>query len=603
MDWVSHKASSTFQRLAELFRYSRLLLPYWDKQAVLYLCLLFSMVFGLAQPYLSRLAIDFAILGGDLYLFNMLVLTGVILYLFSIPIELIQKSVSFYVRTRVSFDLRSRFYRHLQFLSLRFAQSRTTGEHLYRLGPDLENVVTLVVDTVPALLLFPLRLLVLLAICLWLSWPLTLGVLAVSPILYLHVRFFSKRQYDVLKDTTRASQEVSSRLQEALALIKWVKVYGRERTEWRRYLKDVASLIRLNIRSIRLSLFQSESSRLLNAVLVGGVTYLLGYQVIQRRLTLGLMTALTIYLFQLLSALKGIGGLYNDIYLKMIAMERVAQTLDAQREVIERPRPIRLRNPKGEMALEHVTFGYVEERPVLKNVSLHLKPGETVAIVGPSGAGKTTLSYLLLRLYDPWEGRVLLDGYDLRDLPIRDARRVVGFVSHEPFLLKASLSENLRFSRPDATEEEMVQALRLAEAHAVVEKLPHGLQTEIGEGGTLLSQGERQRIAIARAILMNPRILILDEAMAALNSDYEQRIIQNLKGYEKGWTLVLISHRLSTVQGAERVCVLSEGTFVEEGTPTRLMANEGFYAQLFREQFSSEELFRRDVPYALAGIA
>lgn len=584
------KASGTFQRLSQLLRFTRLLLPYWDKQAVLYLCLFFSLSFGLAQPYLSRLAIDFALIGRDLYLFNMLVLIGVVLYLFSIPIELIQKYVSFYVRTRVSFDLRSRFYRHLQLLSLRFAQSRTTGEHLYRLGPDLENVVSLVVDTIPSLLLFPLRLFVLLGICLWLSWPLTLGVLAISPIIYLHVRFFSKRQYGVLEETTRASQEVSSRLQEALALIKWVKVFGRERLEWRRYLGDLVSLVRLNIRAIRLSLFQSESSRLLNAVLVGGITYWLGYQVIRGRLTLGLMTALTIYLFQLLSALKAIGSLYNEVYLKFIAMERVAQTLDAQAEVTEPARPIRLKNPRGEVELENVTFGYVEHRPVLKNISLRFLPGETVAIVGPSGAGKTTMSYLLLRLYDPWEGRILFDGYDLRELPIREARRLIAFVSHDPFLLKTTLWENLRFGKPDATEEEMEEALRLAEAHHFVEKLPQGLHTEMGEGGFQLSQGEKQRVAIARAILMSPRVLILDEAMAALNSDHEQKIIKNLKGYEKGWSLILISHRLSTVQGAEKVYVIDQGRFVEGGNHYTLMANRGFYSQLFQEQLAKEGL-------------
>lgn len=601
MNRVGGKTSGALQRLFQLLRFTRLLLPYWDKQVVLYLCLFFSMVFGLAQPYLSRLAIDFALMGRDLYLFNMLVLIGAVLYLFSIPIELIQKSLSFYVRTRVSFDLRSRFYRHLHLLSLRFAQSRTTGEHLYRLGPDLENVVSLVVDTMPSLLLFPLRLVVLLGICLWLSWPLTLGVLAVSPIIYLHVRFFSKKQYDVLKETTKASQEVSSRLQESLALMKWVKVFGRERAEWRRYLGDLASLIRLNVRSIRLSLVQGESSRLLNAVLVGGITYLLGYQVIQGRLTLGLMTALTIYLFQLLSALKAIGGFYNDVYLKFIAMERVAQTLDAQVELKERSRPIRIRNPRGEITLEKVTFGYVPDRPVLKEISLHLRVGETVALVGPSGAGKTTLSSLLLRLYDPWEGRILLDGYDLRDLSIRETRRMIGFVSHEPFLLKATLGENLRFGKPAATEEEMFQALRLAEVDHVVDRLPRGLHTDMGEGGIILSQGEKQRVAIARAILMSPRVLILDEAMAALNSDHEQRILENLRGCEKGWTLILISHRLSAIQGAERVYVLKGGSLVEEGTPSTLMVKQGLYAQLFREQYS-REVFPHD-PHFSAGVA
>jgi ATP-binding cassette, subfamily B, bacterial MsbA len=578
------------KRISQLLRFSRLLLPYWDKQVVLYLCAGFSLLIGLIQPYLSRLIIDFAFLGKDLYLFHVLILAGAILYLFSIPIELIQKQAGFYLRTRVSFSLRSRFYRHMQLLSLRFAQSRSTGEHLYRLGPDLEAVVGLIVEALPSLFLAPLRILLLLGICLWLSWPLTAAILLVCPLIYLHTHFFTRRQYALGKEITRSSQDVASRLQEAVSLMKWIKIFGKERSEYKRYLGDLISLIRLHVRNLKISLFQSQSSRFLNAVLVGGLTYILGFQVIQGSLTLGMMTALSIYLFQLLSALKAMGTLYNDIVLKFIALDRVVQTLDTEVEVRESPHATGIRRLKGGIRFEEVSFGYSEAKPVLKDICFEIAPGEKIALVGPSGAGKTTLAHLLIRLYDPRSGKIRIDGHNLRDLRIAQLRKKIGFVSHDPFCLNRSITENIRFGKPGATEEEVIRAAKVAGAHEFITALPEGYESRIGEGSHTLSQGEKQRIALARVLLIDPGILVLDEAMSAINSDGEQRILSSLRDHERAWTILIISHRLSAIREADRVLVINDGRIEQEGTHPELIKTHGLYQRLFREQLFETEI-------------
>jgi len=577
------------KRLREISRFSRYLWPYWDKQAVLYLCMGFSVLLGLVSPYLTQLVIDYALLGRDLLIFNLLLIVGIVSYLFSIPLGLIQRYTGFYLRTRVAFTIRSRFYRHLQLLSLRFAQSRSAGEHLYRLGPDLEGVVGLIVDTIPTTLVFFFRFILLLTICLYLSWKLTLILLLVSPLIYLHAHYFTRKQYALGKTITETSQGISSRLQQAIAQMKLIKIFGRERGEYRRYLKDMIGLIRLNIRNVRIGILQGESGRLMTAALTGGISYFLGYQIIKGRMTLGQLTALTMYLYQLLSAIKSAGNLYQDFVMKFIAMDRVVQTLDAEIEVKEASRGRKPWDGDRTVRFQDVTFGYVRERPVLRRVNFELGPAKTIALVGPSGAGKSTLCYLLLRLYDPWSGSVLQGGVDLRALNISQFRKSIGFAEQEPSLLQGSVGENIAFGDPEASERDVLSAATVAQVHEFACRLPLGYDTQIGPGGVLLSQGQRQRIAIARAAVMRPKILILDEAMSSVDSACEQRILAALRQFLPETCLLLISHRLSVVREADRIVVLGNGSIEAQGTHSELFSGSGTYYDLYREQQVSVE--------------
>lgn len=592
----------TAERLRSIPRFLRYLLPYWDKQAVLYLCMGISVLVGLMTPYITSLMIDYALLGKDLYLFNVLLILGVTTYLFSIPIGCLQEYTGFYLSTKVALSLRADFYRHMQLLSLRFAQSRPVGEHLYRLGPDLDNVGALIIQTIPSTLVALLNLILLLAICLWINWKLTLFVLLASPMIFFHVRFFTGRQYGIGLKITQLSQNVSSRLQDAVSHLMLTKMFGREHQEYRRYIRDIHGLVRLNVQNMRLSILRGESGRLLKSLIVGGLTYYLGYQIIRGRMSLGHMTALTMYLFQLLSSLKAIGSLYDDYAIKFIAVDRVAQTLDAPIEVETQPQALRQRPFPGPLSFEDVTFGYGDDGRVLEGIRFSIGPGQYAAFVGPSGAGKTTLTYLLLRLYDPLGGSIRKGGVDIRGLYLPHYRKSIGLAFHDPSLFSSSIMENIRFGSSGADLGEVMAAAEIAEAHDYIQALPDGYETEIRAGGHTISVGQEQRLAIARAIVSRPSVLVLDEAMSSISSDLELKIIDNIRRQMPETMLIVISHRLSAIQNADRIFVINSKSVEDEGTHSQLLNRNDTYRGLFREQLADmgQEIRLADVATAIS---
>ena len=547
------------KRITDVYRFSGHLLPYWDKQMVLFICMGFSVLFGLAQPYFARVVIDHALLGADLYLFNMLLVVGVVSYLFSIPIECIQKAAGFYLSTRVSLSLRSSFYRKMQALSLRFSQSRPVGEQMYRLGPDLESVGQLIVSTLPGAIILFCRLVLLLVVCFWISYKLTIALLLVTPIIYAHTKYFTRIQKRLSSLVIERTQGISSRLQQALAQLMLIKIFGKEKKEYGRFISDSIGLIRLNIKNLRLNILRGETSRLLSASITGGMTYFLGYQVIKAQLTLGQLTAISMYLFQLNNALLSVGGMYNDFVIKFIALDRVVDTLDEPVEVVESPKPLKTWTAEGSFEFKEVTFGYRRESPILKSINLKVERGERLLLRGSVGSGKSTLCYLLLRLYDPLEGQVLLNEADLKSLKLSSLRSAVGYVGSEPMLLQDSVYNNICFGSPEADYESVAAAAETAGMHELIESLPYGYDTIIETGGDRLSQGQKQGICLARVLHKQPEILVLDEAFSSMDGELTDRVSSQIKRRFPEMTTLLITHHAVDHQWYDRAVRLKGG--------------------------------------------
>jgi len=573
-------------RLRQLFRFSKYLLPYWDKELTLLLGRAFAALFGLATPFLARLTFDYAYGTRDLLAYNAIVLAGGIIWAFNGLLKMVQQYVEAYVQQRLELDIRRAYYEHLQKLSLRFFQSRSTGEQMYRANADIQGVSNFVVSTIPTVLITGFQLLGLLAISLWLHWRLTLLILGVSPLFYLHAHYFGNRQRVVFKKVVEKSQEISSELQEAISHTRLIKAFAKERSESRRYIRRWIERIRLSFDRTRLRIYASTTGSLLNTLVVTGLSYYLGYQLIQGTLTLGTMIALSLYLFQLLSILKSLGGIYSGIVVRFVSIDRVLETLDAEIEIADTPDAIEISSIRGAIAFRGVSFGYEPDEPVLVDVDISIQPGQTVALVGPSGVGKTSLISLLLRFYDPWVGYVAVDGYDLRKLKLKSLRDQIGIAMQDAMLMNCSIRDNIRFGKPAATDSEVMEAAMAADAHGFIESLPGGYDTVIGEEGCNLSAGQKQRIAIARALLKASPILILDEAMSSISSASEHLILHALDRSRQGQTTIIASHRLSTIRRADWIFVLEGNGIVEQGTHGDLVGERGVYYRLFADQLA-----------------
>lgn len=574
-------------RVRQVLRFGRYLLPYLDKEVALLAGRFFSALLGLATPFLARLTVDYAYNTRDLSVYNALVIAGGVIWLVTGLLGVIRQYLETYVQQMVDLDIKRHYYRHLHKLSLRFFQTRSTGEQMYRSDADIQGVAALVVSTIPSVLVTAVQLVGLLAISLWLHWRLTLLILAVAPLFYLHAHYFGNKQRAIFRRVVEKSQVISAELQQAISHTRLIKAFGRERAEVHRYVRRLVERLRLGLERTRMTIYANITGSVLNTLVITGLSYYLGYQLIRGDLSLGTLIALSLYLVQLLNILKSLGGIYAGIVVHLVSIDRLLETMDAPIEIADAPDAVPLENPRGEVRWQKVTFGYDSGKAVLADIDFSARAGETVAIVGPSGAGKTSIISLLLRFYDPWAGQILVDGHDVRQVTQRSLREQIGVALQDPMLLNDSIRANILFGRPGGTDEEAQEAARLADAHSFINELPRGYETVIGEEGCNLSAGQKQRIAIARALVKQPRILVLDEAMSSISSTSEQRILEGLASWGRSCTVLIASHRLSTVRHADRILVLQDGRMVETGTHEALLAARGAYYELFVDQLES----------------
>jgi ATP-binding cassette subfamily B protein len=480
----------------------------------------------------------------------------------------------------VEYDLRNAMYRHLQRLSFGFYDRHQTGQLMSRATVDLQSVRFFLGY---GLIFFSQNLItvvVVVAALVAIDWQLALIALAISPAIMVAAYRYSRISHPVLKDVQQRIADVTTHAEENIVGVRVVKAFAQEDRETTRFAGLAGRVFDQAITAARIQaryvpMLQSLPNLAIAAVLLVG-----GYSVIHGTLSLGSFFAVNGYLLLLVVPLRSVGMWVGQYQRAMASGERIFEILDVDRDILERPDAAPLPAGPGHIRLEGVEFGYDAGRPVLRDVDLDVAAGSTVALIGPTGCGKTTLTALIPRFYDVAAGRVTVDGRDVRDVTLDSLRADVGIVSQDTFLFSTTVAENIAYGTPDATPEEIVRAARQAQAHDFICDLPDGYETRVGERGLTLSGGQRQRIAIARALLMNPRILILDDATASVDATTEAKIKLALREVMKGRTTLIIAHRLSTISLAERIVVLEAGRIVAQGTHADLIEESDVYRQI-----------------------
>lgn len=481
---------------------------------------------------------------------------------------------------RMVFRLRCAVFEHLQKLSLAFHDATRVGDSLYRVAWDTYAVQTLINNAIVPATTASLTLTGIAVIMALLDWRVTVTALIVAAPLALLIRRLDRPMTERSLRVHERESDVSSRVQETLTAIRAVQAFAREPLESERFERQATASLRA---SLDLTLLQTGSQMVVSLVMAAGtaaVVGLAGLRALGGALTPGDVVLLAAYVVMLYRPLETLAYTAVAVQGGAAGARRVLALLDVRPDVADAPDAVSLPGrATGRLVFESVSFAYRTGEPALRDVSLSVEPGETVAIVGASGAGKTTLASLLVRFYDPVAGRILLDGHDLRALTLHSLRESVALVLQDPIIFAASIRENIAYGRPDATPEDVESAARAANAHEFIAALPVGYDTVVGERGATLSGGQRQRLAIARAFVKDAPVLILDEPTSALDAENEHTILEALARLMKGRTTVIIAHRLSTIRDADRIVVLQDGGLAEQGTHGELLARRGVYAR------------------------
>ena len=483
------------------------------------------------------------------------------------------------------FDMRNHVYQHLQKLSLRYFEDRKTGDIMSRVINDVNSLQDVMVGPVIGFIADIFRLCWILYFCLSWDWQLTVLSLLVGPLLVVSTIIFGKFMRKTFRLVRRKVGELNALLQDNLSGIRIIKGFAREEHEFDRFRQKNDENRMLNIRVARLMTAFGPSIRTLTQA--GSLIVLLygGIKVLRGEMTAGMFVVFFPYIHILYGPIMGLSRFYTHIQRALASVERVFEVLDTEPDIADKKNAIELSVIRGEVEFRDVCFSYSGDLEVLKDVSLKAYPGQMVAFVGPSGAGKTTAVNLVPRFYDPNKGDILVDGLNLKDVKLKSLRKQMGIVLQEPFLFNDTVKANIAYGKLGSTDEEIVEAAKAANAHDFIQELSQGYDTVIGERGVKLSGGQRQRVSIARAILANPRILILDEATSSVDTETELLIQDAIQRLVRDRTTFVIAHRLSTIHNADLIVVLDRGNVVEMGRHDGLLLNGGLYSRLHEVQF------------------
>jgi ABC-type multidrug transport system fused ATPase/permease subunit len=559
-----------------------LLRPYRGRTALMFGSLVLGTAAALAPPPLAKLAIDEGIVPGDLTTLTWVVVAFLVSALVYWGATYVQTYLVGWVGQRVLQDLRIQLFAHLQTLSVGFYSRRQAGVIISRLTNDVQALDQLVSDGVVTLFGATLTLAGTAVILLVLDAELALLTFLVFPLLALGsfaFRIVSANAYRLTREKVAA---ITAYLQESLSGIRVVRTFAQEERHLARFGELNDDNYDANMKTVRLNAAYFPSVELLSAIATAGILVYGGMQAIEGDVTVGVLVAFIAALNNFFDPIQQLSQLYTTYQAGMAALDKIFELLDEEPELRDRPDAIELGRIRGEIVFDDVTFSY-GSGDALCHVKLHVPPGQTVALVGATGAGKSTFAKLVARFYDPTAGRVLVDGHDLRDVAARSLRSQMGIVPQEAFLFSGTIGENIAFGAPDATPEDVEAAARAVHAHDFIAALERGYDTQIGERGIQLSAGQRQLVAFARALIADPRILVLDEATANVDIHTEGRIEAGLRRLLAGRTAIVIAHRLSTIRTAGRIVVLDHGRVIEQGTHDELLAAEGAYWRLYRD--------------------
>ncbi|MCS7263628.1 MAG: ABC transporter ATP-binding protein/permease [Armatimonadetes bacterium] len=488
------------------------------------------------------------------------------------------------IAQKVVLDLRRRLYSHLQLMPPSFFEHERTGQLLARVVNDVATLQSLVTIGIEELVSAPILIIGSLVMMVVISPPLTIIALILLPLIGWLMWRLGRKLRKASYDIQVALGNLTVLLRESFSAIKLVQAFGAEEQALNQFDQRNRQVYQHALRAIRLRTMLSPSVELIGTLGVVAGVFTGGMLVIQGWLHPNGLLAFMICFYTLASSTRKLTQIQAVREQVAGSAERIFQVLDVQPQITDEPDAVDLPEVRGEIVFENVRFRYPSGDEVLKGVSFKIRTGEKVAIVGPSGVGKTTIVMLLMRFHDPTAGRILLDGHDLRKIRLRSLRQHMGLVLQDIFVIDGTISENITLGNPDATEDEIVEAAKLANAHEFIERLPNGYETWVGEGGAFLSVGQRQRIALARALLKKPAILILDEVTSHLDAESEAAVQQAVERAMQGRTVIIIAHRLSTVRNADRILVLQDGQIVEEGSHEELVAADTYYRRLYELQ-------------------
>ena len=563
--------------------------PYKKRLAAAVVCIIMAAGANLYLPWIIKDMIDDVLMSKDMLMLN-LIAAGILVVMFTRGVFYYGQSyLVSYVGQRVIIDVRSVLFRKFQKMPLSYYDRQQTGTVMSYITNDVSAMQSAIVDNLIELVTESSILIGSLGMMIYLDWKLSLLTLMTIPLVGFAMKIFGrklKRSSTVIQE--RAA-EITSLLQESISAIRVVKSFVRETYEIKRFEEQNWKNFQAAMKNVKLSSLLTPTVEFLAAIAVTFIVWFGGYEVVNEVITAGELVAFLTYAVNLANPVKRLSRVYAAIQKAMAAADRVFEVMDLDEKITDVPGAKPLPPIQGQVEFKDITFSYKEGQPALQHISLKAEPGQMIALVGPSGSGKSTIANLIPRFYDVDSGTIAIDGHDIRQVTADSLREQIGLVPQETMLFSTTVMENIRYGRLDATDEEVVEAARAANAEEFIKDLPEGYDTKLGERGLNLSGGQRQRLAIARAILKNPRVLILDEATSALDTESEKIVQDALDKLMVGRTSFVIAHRLSTIFNADQIFVVENGQLREHGTHEELLAAGGLYSNLYNIQFRQNE--------------